>query len=217
MTNKQANFIFILRTNILLTLIVTCIEITAQAQNNVEILNDSIDGHHELRYANGRKQIELDVINGKVNGQVTRYFKSGKVRDTRDIVNNKYSGTVKVYDKKGRIGFYQTTRNDTLISEVDSGFCFLDGHLRARWFWSRESDKNLDKLSKKNKDPFDRFWNYYGYVPAINGVTTIYYKSGEVKKVKPRTDGKRNGEWKWFNRNGVITKSITYEMGKRMN
>lgn len=208
---------FVLRTNILLISMLTCFELTSEAQNNVEVLSDSIEGHHVLNYSNGRKQIEFDIVNGKVNGQVIRYYKSGKVWDIRDVANNKYNGSVTVYDSKGRIGFYQTTRNDTLIAEVDSGYYFLGKHLRARWFWSKESDKNFDKLSEKNKDAFDKFWNYYGYVPAINGVTTIYYKSGEIKKIKPRADGKRNGEWKWFNKKGEITKSVTYEMGKRIN
>ncbi len=136
---------------------------------------------------------------------------------TIDVIDNKYNGEVKIYDNIGRIAFYQLTRNDTLLVEVDSGYYFFGKHLRGRWFWSRESDPNLAKLSPKNKDAFDRFWDYYGYVPAINGTTTIYYMNGKKKREKPKTDGKRNGTWKWFDKSGSLSKSVTYDMGKRVD
>ena len=202
---------------IFLISIFTCFALSLQAQNNVEVLNDSKEGHHVLNYSRGRKQIEFNIVNGMTNGQVIRYYKSGKVWDVREIVNNKYNGSVTVYDGKGRIRFYQTTRNDTLLSEVDSGYYFLSKHLYATWSWNKESDSNFDKLSPKNKDAFDNFWNYYGYAPVINGTTTFFYKSGQKKKEKPRTNGKRNGVCKWFDKNGTIIKSATYEMGKRVD
>ncbi len=204
--------------SLLSTLILLVIGLNCFSQNNIELefKHDSVDGHRKLCFPNGKTNVEYDVVNGKVNGRMTIYNKNGKVYKTIDITDNKYNGEVKIFDNKGRVGFYQLTRNDTLLLEVDSGYYFFGKHLRGRWFWSRESDINMDKISVKNKDAFNKFWNYYGYVPAINGTTTIYYMSGQKKKEKPRTDGKRNGKWKWFDKHGTQTKSVTYDMGKRV-
>jgi len=194
---------------------------TIFAQNNIaEQLLSAVnykEGHHEFYYPNGKKEMEYDVINGKINGQVIYYNNNGKIDAIRDMVNNKYQGFIKVYDNKGRVGVLQKTRNDSILMEVDSGYYFGGKHLFAVWFWSRESDSNFDKLSETNKNYyFDNFWNSYGYIPRINGTMTTYYRNGTIKKIRLWVDNKKHGEWKFYNKKGLVKKMVKYNLGVKI-
>jgi antitoxin component YwqK of YwqJK toxin-antitoxin module len=173
-------------------------------------INGLINGVEKDYYENGNIQSETPYRNDTISGVQKYYYKNGKIWRKVDVIDNTYQGSISVYDSKGRVMVYQTTRNDTLLSEVDSGHGL---YTRIIWYWSRATDKNLDKISESNRDYFYKFWDGYGYAASVNGTRTVYYKSGQIKKVISKTDDKKNGDCKWYDKKGKLTKIITYNMG----
>jgi len=116
-------------------------------------------------------------------GKVKRYYDNGRVRSSAHYVNGMLDGEITEYYENGRIKIHYTYR---------------DGR-------NGEFTKYFDNGKLKLIDDYTN--------GKINGESRTYFYSGQLKSVGYHVDGKPDGEFVFYNKNGTIFDRNLYKNG----
>lgn len=175
-------------------------------------LNGQLNGKEIEYFENGEIKRETNFINGQRNGKQIEYHPNGEVYQKSNWVNGKEEGTSEYYRENGTIHWRRNYLNG--LSDGLTEFFRPDG---------RKSLTTSYKNGLKNGDEitYDILGNnsIYSKVNYQNnlreGLELTYANNyGRLSLITKYKNDKKNGVEEYFNDNGILTKSITYQSNK---
>ena len=175
-------------------------------------LNGQPNGKEIEYFENGEIKRESNFINGQRNGKQIEYHPNGEVYQKSNWVNDKTEGTSEYYRENGTIQWRSNYLNG--LSDGLTEFFRPDG---------RKSLTTSYKNGLKNGDEitYDILGNnsIYSKVNYQNnlreGLELTYANNyGRLSLIRKYKNDKKNGVEEYFNDNGILTKSITYQSNK---
>lgn len=184
---------------------------------------------------------EGNYLNGKEDGLWTSWYEDGKKKDEGFYKNGLMEGSWNGWYPNGNKNYEGKILNG--LKEESWAFWFPDGKLRERGkylkgkkqgFWEFYHETGgLESAGNFMKEKPDGKWTYYFACPECktgekgqkmreeylkNGIAegkaTVWYPGGAIQSETDFKKGKPNGEWKQFNKNGMITMDRLYKEGK---
>ncbi|UTW66311.1 tetratricopeptide repeat protein [bacterium SCSIO 12643] len=160
-------------------------------------------------YRNGQKSAELNYLNGELNGIIKKWYPDGTLASEGEYKDGIVINTLKEYNPNGSLSseenFDEDGKKNGEYKEYDDEgnlnmvLIFKKGDLVAYKIYHR--DGTLLKEAKKKGGEF-LFENFYsdGTQKAV-GV----YQPGDIGK---------NGIWKFYDKNGVLSSESSYANGE---
>ena len=201
-----------------------------QAEGKYDSLNREI-GEWKYFYPSGSVRTVGSFSNGKKVGDWKFYFENGKVEQTGKFDNNLIigkwlwyypSGVVlrEEYYRKGKLdGHY--TENDSLGNVVLEGD-YADGLKQGKWFRFINDHKEEGEYIDDERNGLWLFTHSNGNkmfegkfelgVPV--GKHEHYYSNGKLEMRGAYEGGELDGDWMYFDENGIYINTITYQSGK---
>jgi len=177
------------------------------------ILGGSLTSHQTFDKEGGIIN-DLKYKGGKKNGQELIFYKNGQLKSQGEWKNGSKNGTWEYYDLSGNMNKKETYSNENLQEKVDY-YYFSSGQLKEKRVYKNNSSNGvgteyfIDGRIKKIKT----------YVNgSIKDETAYVYNddSGERFIVKGKNiNGKKEGQWEYFNENDELISKGSYENDKR--
>ncbi len=164
------------------------------------------NGTVESFYNNGQLQERVNYKEGKAEGETVAFYRNGK---------KKYTGSYKEGERSGEWSHYY--RNGELEREAEfdedgdltgnETYYDQDGDLYAKVNYKRGKIKEMTFFDKKGEvmEKKDRSWGKLEFV--------IFYPDRVIKAKGLLKRGDREGEWKFYDKNGVLSAVRHYEDG----
>lgn len=183
--------------------------------------NGEIDGRYREYYISGELRKKGFMDHGEAYGPVVWYFKSGKkMAKGEDICGEVFmdkswdiDGNVILNDGEGKHLFYNhkeiVTREEQYSERRQTGpykVYHHDGSLAVVGEIVDSEGLIKEQYSQKGESFKGGNGTYIFYHP--NGVKMV---EGEIK------DGKSEGEWKWWDRNGELKQTVIFEQNARIS
>lgn len=163
------------------------------------------EGLFTVYFRDGKVELKKTYLLNKENGPFVKYYNNGKVKQEGNLKNEKYSGTWKTYFMNGQIDDI-TTYNDAGNENGTQQYFDVDG---KKYYEAELKDgrilqfKYFDKSGKVVADT---------KLKAKQEVKT-YYSDGNVRWTGFLANGKRDGQWKEYARNGLLISEYNYNDG----
>lgn len=171
--------------------------------------NDKRIGKYYSYYDNGAIMNEFEYVYGDRNGEIKQYYDTRELQSIGHYENGLQTGQWTEYHKNGSIKSAFSFENGKLSGEMkiyyDSGEVFairsfIGGEGEGNWIRYYKSRKVLDECLLKKGLKVGKY--------------LAYHENGEIwKKGNYDTNGKRNGEWSFYDENGILDVSDDYENG----
>lgn len=207
-------------------------------KQTVSYVNDSLQGMRKDYWENGNIKSSVNIINGKHNGESLHYFENGNLQEKNILKNGELHGSMVKYYKNKNIESERKYWNGELIDSCKS--YYENGQLRFLQFF------DLDTISlKKSGTQINYYPNgkveaevtysnnianlkrYYesGNLEEIstkisdkhNGKVTVYHENGNKKIEGIVSDGYYHGKFKFFNKSGILEKTVNYDLGEPLD
>jgi antitoxin component YwqK of YwqJK toxin-antitoxin module len=158
-------------------------------------------------YSDGKKQHECTYVNDTLQGTSTRWYNNSRISSVDIYKDNLRHGTSLGYDYDGK-----------LISEVNYKNDTLDGPFKE--FYSTGQTKVEGNYLK---GMFDGKWMYYnqdgtivgmGEYKSGSGKQRAWYPDGKLKRIIQYQDNEKHGTEIWYDPEGKIEKTLTYDHGQ---
>ena len=201
-----------------------------QAEGKYDSLNREI-GEWKYFYPSGSVRTVGSFSNGKKVGDWKFYYENGKVEQTGKFDNNLIigkwlwyypSGVVlrEEYYRKGKLdGHY--TENDSLGNVVLEGD-YADGLKQGKWFRFINDHKEEGEYIDDERNGLWVFTHSNGNkmfegkfelgVPV--GKHEHFYSNGKLEMKGAYEGGELDGDWMYFDDDGIYINTITYQSGK---
>lgn len=171
-------------------------------------------------YMSGKIEMIGQYINGRRSGSFTWYYESGDYMETGNYKNGEYyigstwdeEGNTKVIDGDGENTYYYFNKQ-----KKSNGYN-KDGKKTGIWnFWYKNGRKKEKIEYKEGVENIVAAWDKDGKPLIENGTGeyTGFYDNGIKKNNGMYRNGKREGEWKWWDEQGKPTIISNYENGVR--
>lgn len=174
---------------------------------NIEgkIKDDLKEGTFTVSFRDGKLELKKDYLLNKETGTFSKYYKNGKVRQEGTYKNGKITGVWKSYFRNGQvedITNYNENGNEQGIQQyfdMDGKIYYegeyKDGRLVQFKFFDKSGKLLTDVKLKAKQD------------------VKTYYSDGNVRWEGSMENGKRNGVWREFARNGILIGEYIYKDG----
>jgi antitoxin component YwqK of YwqJK toxin-antitoxin module len=147
-----------------------------------------LDGSYILNYPDGKPERRGLYKKGNPEGEMTEYFPDGKIR-------------MKAVYAKG--------------IPTQPILYFHDNEvLRLRI----TMDSQGGKIKEENYYPSGELLSTIIFKLGVEeGEAKLYHENGNLQEIRPYTKGRLNGERKFFDQQGILIRSETYEFGNKIN
>ena len=200
--------------NFIFGLILVLLSLVTYSQDKV-----SDNGHNVIYYDNGKIASEGNLENGKPNGYWKTYYESGIIKSEGNRVNFLLDGEWKFYDETGNLKLiitYKEGKKDGIRKTINLDNYVIENLSKdIKQGYSKTFD-NKQRLLKEvyfingNEEGFAKEFDTTGLVRALS-----QYKAGFLvyEEYINRSDvkGRKQGGWKWFNKDGNVFKEVTYK------
>lgn len=205
-------------------------------KRSVQFINGKRDGLVKDYFENGNIETETNYSNGQINGKVIEYFENGEIKREINFINGQRNGKQIEYHPNGEVYGKLNWVNDK--TEGTSEYYRENGTIQWRSnylnglsdglteFFRPDGRKSLTTSYKnglKNGDEitYDILGNnsIYSKVNYQNnlreGLELTYANNyGRLSLITMYKNDKKNGVEEYFNDNGILTKSLTYQSNK---
>lgn len=174
--------------------------------------NDNIDGEYFKYYSHGKIMNHLFYKDGKLDGLQTLYYTNGAIKNTYEYKNDILDGEEIGYYRTGKIRYKATVKEG-----------LYTGNYTA-YFDNGSVKKTLIFNKGLKVGPAKEYYNYPKdaiYAEGLyendfaTGEWKYYYDNGKLSQVGVlNKKGMRDGVWKDYNKEGVMTKEDEYRDGK---
>jgi antitoxin component YwqK of YwqJK toxin-antitoxin module len=173
---------------------------------------------------------EFVNLNGIKNGEAKYFYETGELKKTVNFVNNKEEGKAVEYERDGRVITLITYRNGFIYSEERINRYDSNGKRTGIWKdmysanlvkeegnWSNGLRNGVFKFFDK-KGNLDRLEKYEDGILVIDEASTAildvrqeYFDDGTIKSSGPFREGKRQGNFREYDRNGNEIGGVLYD------
>lgn len=173
--------------------------------------NDTINGFQKLYYENGNLE-EVNFQNkGKLHGILKTYYENGVLKKQQKYWNDHLIDTAKAFDESGKLKMVQIHQFDTITLKTKfTQFNYnTNGKLEATVF-SANNISHL-KIYYENgilKESSTKINNKH------EGLVTTYHENGNKMMEGNASEGRLNGDFKFFDESGKLIKMVRYQSGK---
>jgi antitoxin component YwqK of YwqJK toxin-antitoxin module len=205
-------------------------------KRSVQFINGKRDGLAKDYFENGNIETETNYLNGQINGKVIEYFDNGDVKRETNYIDGQRNGKQIEYHPNGEVYEKSNWVNDKI--EGTSEYYRENGTIQWRSNYlngksdglteffrpdGRKSSSTSYKNGLKNGDEITYdilgYNNIYGKVKYLNnlkeGLELTYGNNyGRLSLITMYKNDKKNGVEEYFNDNGTLTKTITYQSNK---
>lgn len=173
--------------------------------------NDTINGFQKFYFANGN----LEEINfqkkGLLHGPLKAYYENGVLKSSAKYWKDHIIDTNKVYYESGKFKMVQIYQLDTVTLKTNfTQFNYnKNGKLEATAFF--KNNKSHIKIYYENgklKEVSTKVNNKH------EGLVTTFHKNGNKMMAGNASNGRLNGDFKYYNESGKLTKTVNYQYGK---
>lgn len=140
-------------------------------------------GVFKYYYKSGNLEKELLYIENGIRAKVRIYYSNKNIKTLGEYCFKNRCGAWEYFDDLGNIVIRENYKNDLL-----NGPCFI-------YFNNALSDINNYINGKKN------------------GVSKVFFSTGQVKVIKNYLDDKLHGSYELFNKEGLIIEKLNYSNG----
>lgn len=192
--------------------------------------NDIPSGELKIYHSNGQLQSETRKVNGKMEGPSKSYYPSGQLEIECAYKADLHEGPYKEYYANGKLRIEGTFKNGVQVGELKE--YYSNGMLK--------NTVNLDESGKQNGESifYDIDGKKYHQLEFVKGNVTkitfidkagtsteiaaiknkkldyvFNYPSGKVNVRGSVVDGKNEGDWKYYDYYGNLTKVEKYKKG----
>jgi antitoxin component YwqK of YwqJK toxin-antitoxin module len=159
-----------------------------QLKSQRQFINGELDGEYILNYPDGKPERRGFYIKGNPEGEMTEYFPDGTVR-------------MKAVYKKG--------------IPVQPILYFHENQvLRQRITMDLTGEKIKEETFYPSGKPFSTIPFKLG---VEEGEVILYYENGTTQEIRNYSKGRLNGERKFFDEEGKLLRTETYEFGNKIN
>jgi antitoxin component YwqK of YwqJK toxin-antitoxin module len=173
---------------------------------------------------------EFQNKNGIKNGEAKLYYDTGELRKVSQFINNKEEGKATEFEKDGRIITNLVYKNGFIYSEERINRYDLNGDRTGIWKdlypsgivkeegnWRYGKRNGVFKFYDK-KGALEKLEKYEDGVLVIDEASTAildlrsdYYDSGKVKSTGPYREGKKQGNFREYDEQGVEIGGVLYD------
>ena len=83
---------------------------------------------------------------------------------------------------------------------------------------SRKTSFQGEKIKEENYYPSGQLASSIPYLNEVEeGKAILYYETGNVLEIKRYSKGRLNGDREFFDKNGVLERTESYELGNKIN
>jgi len=158
----------------------------------------------------GKLKAVSNFKEGQLAGKLTEYYQNGKVSKETFYENGKKSGTWKEYDREGKETVIQHYKNG--LKEGKWTIQILHGGDRACKiieFYKNDKPIGTWKESCNDKTSWSKeFSDEKDYIEKT------FFSNGKVNTLKEYKNGKLNGNYKAYEKDGVLTKHFAFKEDK---
>lgn len=186
------------------------------------------NGDFEMFHRNGKLKSTFKYANDILEGKRTTYFPDGTIETVYNFKNGKYDGPFEEYFPNGKLSEKGTYKNGMSIGDLT--FYYSDGNISSKinlddngkengtsTFYARDQKKyhEIDYTSGEVKEV--RFYDKSGNMTLLSkkkGKTVDYvfnFPAGNREVEGKFIDGKKEGNWTYYDYYGNIIKTETYK------
>lgn len=178
-----------------------------QLQTELTLKNDKVEGVKKGYYPSGQLKFEENFTNDLLNGNYKNYHANGKLKEEGSYLNGNVVGENKDYYSNGLISsiaqYDENGKENGMIEKFDS-----EGKKYITYYFKKGNLEKMEVMDKsgaiiKTTTKSGKKFNYESYYP-----TRILYSEGVY------LDGLAEGEWKYYDEYGVISKIEHYKAGE---
>ena len=177
-------------------------------------------GRYTDYYMSGKIRMIGQYINGRRWGSFTSYYENGDYKETGSYKDGEYfigsawdeQGNSKVIDGDGECTHYYYNKQ-----KKNEG-SYKNGKKTGTWNYWYKNGKKKEKIQYKDGvENVIAAWNKDGKPLLDNGTGeyTGYHDNGVIRTTGMYRDGKREGEWKWWDEQARPSTISNYENGLR--
>lgn len=186
-------------------------------------IDTSNTNYKKYYYENGQISSEGILINGKPNDYWKTYYKDGTLKSEGNRENFKLDSTWKFYREDGDLamiinykeglknGMRVTYSEDEIITET------FDEGIKHGWkkvFFSDSTLKSEVYYKNGKKDGYEKVYNREGDIISLKNYENGFLVTREFINRRDK-QGRKQGTWKTFYKNGKIKTSENYLDGKK--
>ncbi len=91
---------------------------------------------------------------------------------------------------------------------------YESGSLMKQEFYSKKGEK----IKEENYYPTGQLSSSVSFLDDLEeGEAILYYKTGKIQEIRRYTKGRLNGFREFFDANGILERTETYELGNKIN
>ena len=154
--------------------------------------NDKLEGECITFYPSGKIMSKGNYKDGKLHGEYKSLYENGNIREDINFSYGEFHEKYRLYHENGEL-----SRKWQYINGIAEGISetYLLGGIVLK---NQYSNNELVKYWHENKEG------------KLHGEYISFFTNGEVKEIGRYVDGKREGEWKFCNKEGKLEKIIEY-------
>jgi len=202
---------------------------SGKTENIRSYKDGKLNGTSKGFYESGELRSVYNYLNGQLNGESNTFFKNGRKADIWNYNNGKLINT-HVKDKFGNTiyesnsvnveaSIYQPQKGELEIEDINDADNAIILMYEGQPFNSPIEVINVaieDGIAQYVKWKNRKTKNENGDI-IFEGMSSKYYDNGQIMKEVNYSNGKRNGEEVFYDRNGNITDKIVWNNGIRDN
>ncbi|MGO3183363.1 MAG: toxin-antitoxin system YwqK family antitoxin [Aequorivita sp.] len=187
---------------------------TSGSYSDISFVNGKIDGVRSDYDSSERKEAEATFKNGVVDGMVVNFHQNGKVSTEEFYKNGIEDGAWKRYNYEGR-----------LIENSN----YKDGKKEGKWMQEvsvpQEGITRVEIMNYKSDLPIGHWeakttdgvlvWEE-DYKAPKDYTRKEYYSNGKMEKLETYADGKLDGPFKYYGKEGNLKVEASYKNGYRV-
>lgn len=166
--------------------------------------NDSLVGPYKEYYKNGQIKTEGNYSRGEAVGEWKYYYANGKLKSVGQYSEKgERTGVWKYYNFDGTLESTEDTYIDGMLTGVRIEY-FPNGLKKDIYTYKDNlpTAETIFNLSGKEVEKADSTNNTF--------ISKDYYSNGVLRIEGGMKNGKRNGLWRTYNANGILTSELTY-------
>lgn len=159
--------------------------------------------------ASGKLETISNYKDGKIDGEYVDYFITGKISNKSFYKNGKEEGKWLTFDKDGK-KISETNYKNGKKEGVQEGKAYISGYDKCTYVNHYKNDKPLGswKTTCRNRVIIDR-----EYKSEEDYTEKVFFKNGQLKLLKSKKDGKKDGWQKEYDIDGVLLNDYQYQEG----
>lgn len=187
---------------------------TTGSYSEVSFVDGKVNGVRTEYNDSGGKKAQATFKNGIIEGELLNFHQNGKVSDEAYYKHGKKDGAWKRYNQEGHViqtlNYKEDSKEGKWTHEIYSPQNGIT-RIETKYYKNDQPIKHWESRTDDGK----MLWEE-DYKAPKDYTRKEYYLNGKLEKLETYADGKLNGPYKYYFKDGILNIEATYKDGDKV-